>query len=824
MKRFLFSIAIAIFLVNPHQIFGQATQPVEQRVNELVGKMTVEEKIDLIHGVEGMHVLANDRLGLPKISMSDGPCGVHSYGKTTAYPATIGLAASFDVNLARRFGDSMGSDARARGVHFVLAPALNIYRTAICGRNFEYLGEDPYLAGQIVTQIVRGIQSHGVAATVKHFACNNQEVGRGDFDSVVDERTLNEIYLPAFKAAVVKGHAWAVMAAYNLLNGEHCSENLWLLENTLKKSWGFKGIVMSDWGATHSTMGAFTGGLDLEMPDSEFFNGDKIPPLLNDGRLSKATLDDKVRRLLRVMISIGALDRPQKDDSIPADDPKSDATALQIAREAIVLLKNDNHSLPLDRSKVKTILVVGPNATADVHGGGGSSYVDPFHTVNFFDGIKAKAGAGVNVVTLPLGVDKAIQEILSRSDFLTADGAPGLNGEYFMNKNLDGKAKLSRVDAKIAFDWKGTPAPGINHDEFSVRWTGKVKIDDAGTYAFALSSDDGSRLFIDGKLLIDSWSDHGAVPEMKNIDLQPGLHDVKIEYYQATGDARIRCGWGKPPQYLTEDQQNQIKSADAVVFCAGFNPDSEHEGADRTFALPFPQDDLIAAVEAVNPHTIVSINSGGGVDMNTWLAKTPAVLQTWYPGQEGGIALGEILFGDVNPSAKLPATFEKHWEDSVAAKNYPQEAGKVYYREGIFVGYRHFDHSQIEPQFCFGHGLSYTTFDYKNLNISPADDGSYKVTADITNTGDRDGTEVVQLYVGQLQCSFPRPVRELKAFARLDLKTGETKQAVMTVPHDAFAYYDVNSHGWTVEPGQFEIAVGKSSRDLPLKQTIEVGN
>jgi beta-glucosidase len=828
-------------------IYKDKSQPVEARVEDLLQRLTPEEKIDMLSGINGFDVRPIERLGVPLLHMSDGPCGTRNDGPTTAYPSPVALAASWAVDLAKRFGTSIGRDARARGVHFLLAPAVNIYRVPQNGRNFEYLGEDPYLAAHIVAPMIQGVQSQGVAATVKHYAANNQETERMTISSEVDLRTLNEIYLPAFKAAVQEGHVWAVMCAYNRLNGEYCSAEQWLLTDTLKKSWGFTGLVMSDWGAVHDTLGPINAGLDLEMPSGKYINREMVQPLLDSGKVTWATLDDKCRRILRVAFTMGAFERPQKDESIPLDDPTSDATALQIAREGIVLLKNENHTLPLDRAKVRTIAVVGPNADPAITGGGGSSYTHPTRPVSVLEGIKrvgwalptnsneradakeagdahATADAkNVKIVHVITGIDRKLDQMVEATKFV----GEGLSGEFFKGRNLEGEPVVKRTDGKIDFDWSKNPPEGLPQENYSARWTGKINVENAGTYLFALESDDGSRAFLDGKEIINLWSNHRAQLRETKVELTAGAHDVRVEYYQSGKDASLRFAWGVEPPLLDDAAKKQLASADAVVLCAGFSQETEGEGSDRTFALPSPQAELIQAVVSINPRTAVVINAGGNVESNSWRDKVPAIVQAWYPGQAGGTALAEILFGEVNPSGKLPATFEKRFEDNAAfgQVSYPGEAGQVNYHEGIFVGYRHFDRDNIEPAYCFGHGLSYTTFKYSNLKLHPIDGtngASFEASVDITNTGKVAGTEVVQLYVRQLQCSAPRPVRELKGFARVELKPGDTKTATIILNRDAFSYFSMASNSWVVDPGEFEIAVGGSSRDLPLKQPVQI--
>ena len=558
-------------------LYMDSTQPVEKRVDDLLAKMTLDEKLNYIGGTNDFYIRAIERLGVPAIKMSDGPMGSRNDGPTTCYPAGIALAATWDREMAQKIGVGLGRDCRARGVNILLAPAVNIYRSPLCGRNFEYMGEDPFLASQLVAPLIQGIQSQEVLATVKHFACNNQEWDRHNISSEVDERALNEIYLPAFKAAVQQGKVGCVMTAYNLLNGVHCSQDDWLINQTLKGKWGFAGFVMSDWTSTYDAVNTANAGLDLEMPYAKFMNPANLLPAIQDGRVKESVIDDKVRRILRTVIAAGFFDRPQTRKDIPLDDPENAQTALAGARESIVLLKNNKHALPLDRQMIKSIAVLGPNADPAVYCGGGSAFTRVFHATSVLEGLRQISGETVKIL-------------------------------YSTN---------------------------------------------------------------------------------------------------------------------AQDAVELAKQADVAVVCVGFDQRSQNlehdhnagmqegEGHDRPFALPAAQTNLIRAVAAANPHTVVVINSGGGVAWAGWLDKVPAVLQAWYSGQAGGRAVAEILFGDVNPSGKLPATFEKRAEDNPTFPYYHlREGKKTPYTEGIFVGYRGYDEKKIEPEFCFGHGLSYTEFHY----------------------------------------------------------------------------------------------------------------
>src|ERR1700680_1315366 len=476
---------------------------VEKRVDSILSQMTQEEKIEIIGGINDFYTRPIPRLGIPSLRMSDGPLGVHDYGLTTAYPAGIALAASWDTDLAERFGTAMGKDARARGVHFILAPGMNIYRAPMNGRNFEYFGEDPFLASRIAVPVINGIQSQRVIATVKHFAGNNSEFARTTLSSDIDERTLREIYLPAFEASVREAKVGAVMDAYNLVNGVYMTQNNHLNNEILKQEWGFDGILMSDWGATHDGVAAANGGLDLEMPSPTFMNNDTLLPALKEGKISEATLDDKVRRILRKAIEFGFFDQPQTDTDIPSYSQEGRQVALEEARGSMVLLKNSGNVLPLNESKLKTIAVIVPDAYPAVPGGGGSSETKPFNAVSYLEGISNRLGTKARVL---YAVDTPpLDEVFENSEFVTApEGEAGLKGEYFSNQELQGAPVLTRTDKHVEFDWgEGSFAPNQPVDHFSVRWTGYFVPKKSGDYKFFTSADDGVRLYIDDENVID---------------------------------------------------------------------------------------------------------------------------------------------------------------------------------------------------------------------------------------------------------------------------------------------------------------------------------
>jgi beta-glucosidase len=693
---------VSIFGAENPPLYLDASQSIENRVDDMLSRLTLEEKISLLHADSKFTTAAIPRLGIPRRWLDDGPHGVRedigpdtwaAAGRTddfsTAMPAGICLAATWNPELGFREGEAIGQEARARGKDIMLGPGVNILRTPLGGRNFEYLGEDPFLTSQMCVGYIRGEQSQDISACVKHFALNNQEFERGTINVAVDERALREIYLPAFKAAVQDGGVWSVMGAYNQLRGQHCCENDYLLNKILKDEWGFKGLVMSDWDGAHDTRECALNGLDLEMGTEkkydDFYLAQPYLNLLKSGELPMAGLDEKVRRNLRVMIATHVFDAGRKPGSL--NTAAHQAVARQIAEEGIVLLKNENQLLPLDAAKLKTIAVIGENATRLHAHGGDSSGIKAFYEINPLDGIVKRAGEKVNVI-------------------------------------------------------------------FS-------------------------------------------------------------EGYRKDGGAD-----------LAERAVAAAKSADAVIYLGGLNHDKgfDCEGADRKdMKLPYGQDELIQKIVAANPKTIVVLE-GTMVEMDSWLDKVPALLQAWYPGMEGGNALARVLFGDVNPSGKLPATFPKKLSDSPAHAlgHYPGTNGTVTYAEGLLVGYRWFDTKNIAPQFPFGFGLSYTTFKYSNLKLISGDSTNEIVTAQfaIENTGKVAGAEVAQLYVHQKNPALLRPEKELKGFKKVSLQPGEKQTVSIPLKQAAFEYYDDGKKSWGADDDSFEILIGSSSRDLRLRDTF----
>jgi beta-glucosidase len=841
-----FSLIAAIALVPCVSSLAQQPpdQNVERRVDALLTQLTLDEKIGLLGGVDIFDMPGVPRLGIPRLGTSDSPFGVRAIGPSTLYAAGIALAATWNPALAQRVGSEIGRDARSRGRQYSLGPGVNLYRTPLNGRNFEYYGEDPFLGSRIAVGFITGMQAQGVSATIKHFLGNNSEFARNTSDSRIDERTLREMYLPIFEAAVKEAQVGAIMPSYNLTNGEYMTANHRLLVDVLKQEWGFPGVAMSDWGAVHSALGAANGGTDIEMPGPQHFNPDSLLPLIQQGQITQATIDDKVRRLLRNIVRFGWMDRPQLDPAIPGYSQTGREAALQGAREAMVLLKNEGNLLPLDRQRIKTIAVIGPNAYPAVPLGNGSASIPTYSTVSFLQGVSDYLGTGAAVYHAR-GIP-TLNTVAAYTRFTTAatQGQPGLTAEVFNNEELSGTPASSRVDQAVrmgtpfdlSFLASGEPPDPSLIAAFSappqplgIRWTGYYTPERAGTFDVVVQgggfSESGHRLYVDDSLVADRWSNTVALVEASSIRLDARPHKIVLEFHAGAGfgGPLMRLGIVRQGSWVDSTAVALAGRVDAVVLAVGFDPESEGEGWDRTFGLPPGQDELIARIAATNKNTIVVVTAGGGVNMAPWVDGVPAVLHAWYPGQEGGTALAEILFGEVNPSGHLPVTFERRLEDNPAYANWFEQPGtnRVEYREGIFVGYRGFERNGTQPLFPFGYGLSYTTFGYANLAVTPVagtPPGAprWEVSFDVTNTGKRPGAAVAQVYLGNPKAGVPRPPKELKGFAKIVLQPGETKRATVPLDLRSLAYYDVKGAQWRAEAATYDVLVGSSSADITL--------
>lgn len=806
--------------VATHYPTGDQAAAIERRVEHLLGKLTEEEKISLLagDGNDGMSTIAVPRLGIPKLIMADGPQGVRAHGPACSFPSGIALAATWDPKLAFLYGEALGREARARGIHIQLGPGVNIARTPLNGRNFEYFGEDPFLTGKLSSEWIRGLQSQGVAATVKHYVGNDTEWRRMEIESVMNEQTLREIYLHPFLKAVENGGVWSVMSAYNKLNGFPSTSNKQLQEEILKKEWGFPGLVMSDWWATDSVE-SIAKGLDLEMPIAYRVTKESVTKALREGRLTSGRIDDAVRRLLRMAVSMGFLDREQLRKDLPLDSPANSALALEVATKSIILLKNDPALLPLDKGKMHRVVVYGPNAQDTPAVGGGSGGVTPFRKVSFLEGIRRALPEGTEVFYAPIRIKKPF----SVFDFLEYGKSvpipPRITGIRKMTSiNQPNFTRVTTsTERTIGISWgKNSPPEDVPKGrEARITWDAEIEAPQGGIY----------ELVAEGHPEIRLGDRELGNPDSYVMTLEQGssipLKITASEVGRGSGRVSVKI----IPVAEEATGLFPAKSADAAVVCVGLTPEVEGEGFDRGFALPISQQLLIKQVCEANPRTIVVLSGGAGVDMRPWIGKVPAVLQTWYLGQEAGTALASVLFGDANPSGHLPCTFDRTIDENPAFRHYPGTfpEGKdwpvVDYHEGIFYGYRGYDRMGKSPLFPFGYGLSYTSFDLSGMEASVSGDG-IQVTVIVKNTGNRQGATVLQLYLGLPEEETQRPLRQLCGFQRMELNPGESSKATIQVPADALRYWHPDQKQWGAPSGSIRLDLGLSERDIRQSVTL----
>ena len=797
----------------------------EERVDSLLHRMSLDDKLALLGGERGFYTHAVPSIGLPSLRMSDGPYGVRTFGPSTAYAAGVSLAAAWDPELAMRVGQSMGRDARARGVNVLLAPGVNLYRSPLNGRNFEYFGEDPYLASRIAVGFIEGVQGQGVVATVKHFIANNSEFDRHNLNAEIDERTLRELYLPPFEASVREAHVGAVMDSYNLFRGKHLTENGPMNNTLLKQEWGFDGLVMSDWGATYSTLGAANGGLDLEMSGGHYMNPSLLKQELANGTVSLVTIDDKVRRILRTAVRFGFLDREQWDPAVSQFDAGGDAVAYEAALGSITLLRNEGGVLPLSAARMKTIAVIGPDAQPPTTGGGGSSQVTPFESTSIVQALAAKLGRNASVLYARGVLTPA--EVFSQAQFAS------LTHAVYANEQCTGRPLREDAVSRIA-DFRTSNYSLANFPVATERrceqWTGDYIAPVTGRYTVLAEAvlRDAYSVELDGKVVLAQKKSEDQSPNSMELSLGKGQRlRLRVRFLPDTNVDRLGVGILPTRDLIAPEVDRLAQKADAVVVAAGYAPESEGESHDRTFALPYGQVALIERVAAQNKRTIVAVASGGGYDTAEWLDRVPALVEDWYFGQEGGRALVDVLFGH-SPEGRLPMTWERRLDDNPTYSTYYPERENatppsVHYSEGVFLGYRYYTTQHKPTLYPFGYGLTYTKFRLRNLHVTAHGDAHaphVTVSFDVTNTGSREGAEVAQVYIGATSPSVPRPLRELKGFRKVWLKSGENRHVTLTLDGRAFAFYDVEHNQWKTEPGQYTVEVGESSENIALRTAV----
>ena len=803
-------------------------------IDELISAMTLEEQVSLLSGEDFWSLPAIERLGISKFRVSDGPNGARGGGgllggvKAAAFPVGISLGATWNVDLLREVGVALAAETKSKGAYMLLAPTVNIQRSVTNGRNFECYSEDPILTGELGAAYIQGLQSQGIAATVKHFAGNESEIERTTMSSVIDERALREVYLIPFELAVKKGGTKGVMTAYNKVNGTYASEHNWLLAEVLRGEWGFDGLVMSDWFGSHSTVPTVNAGLDLEMPGPPRDRGGKLVAAVESGEVSRETIAERVRAVLGVMEWTGALHDQTAFAEIVDDRPKTRALIRKAGAEGTVLLKNTG-ILPLKRGQ--KLAVIGPNARIAQIMGGGSSQINPHYRVSPWDGLVDAVGAE-NLTYAPGCSNDRFQPLLRSS----------LKVEFFAGRDLSGPVQGEETIESAETFWVGTVANGkLSALDFSARVSGSFVPERSGTYKVGIVSAGKSKVFVNGQLVADAWThwtqgrtffEEGCDEVVGEIVLEAGEPaEITIEFATKEkallGLAALRMGIGLP---LGDDEIEKAAAAaaeaDIAVVLVGRNGEWDTEGSDLDgMALPGRQDELVRAVARANPNTVVVLQTGGPVQM-PWLDDVAGVMQSWYAGQETGNAIADVLVGSAEPGGRLAQSFPIRWSDNPAYSQdprvYPGLDGEVEYREGVFVGYRHYDQHGIKPLFPFGFGLSYTVFDYgpMTLDLSAIADGRVKVRGEVTNTGQRAGSTVAQLYVAPQTSTISRPKKELKAFAKVALAPGERRDVEFELDARAFAYFDVPSHTWIAEAGSYQLLLGTDAETIAATQTI----
>ena len=805
---------------------GRPDPATERRIDGLIAQMTLEEKVSLLSGATQFSTVAIPRLGVPSLRMADGPNGLrtHDTSPTTVFPASVAVAATWNPLRAREVGQAIGEEALAKGYRIVLGPAMNIQRVPLGGRNFEYFSEDPCLTGSMAVGWTQGVRSTGRLTTPKHFAANNQEHERKRMNAQVSERALREIYLPAFHEVMTKADPGMVMVAYNKVNGTFATENSWLLRTVLKGEWGFDGAAMSDFGAVHSAAAALNGGLDLEMPGPPLEFGPKLVQAVQNRKVSMETLNGAVRRMLRSIIRSGAMEGGVSNGHGAIDTPEHRAVSRAAAIEAITLLKNDGSVLPLQVSSLRTVAVIGPNADVRVIQGGGSSAVNPIRAVTALEGLRSALPGSVKILFAEGTDNNPYPPIADSRHFSSTKRRrePGVTTHYWTKRGFSGEpAKTITSDGvfmRFRFGDEVTDDPAGN---LAVRSEGYFWPPRDGIYEFQLLDQGTSTLSLDGKPLITpampayqpplfdmlDWNARSAKVELKAG--RPYLYGFEMLPANRKAPA-YRIGIRLPSSSI-EAAVGIARDADVALVFVGNSDTSESETSDRTSLELFgAQDLLVDAVAAVNPRTVVVLNNGGPLQL-PWVDRVPGIVEAWFLGGEGGHAIADVLLGHANPSGKLPMTFPKRLEDSPTYAFYPGGLN-VEYGEGLFVGYRGYDHRDVEPLFPFGHGLSYTSFAFERLQVESSGT-EWKVTVDVANTGQRAGAEVAQIYLG-FPSNIDEPPRQLKRFAKILLQPGERRTLTFLLGRQDLSYWDRGRRDWAMASGDYSVWVGGSSRDL----------
>ncbi|KAF3930924.1 Beta-glucosidase [Dactylella cylindrospora] len=813
----------------------------EAKLKAMVSRLSEEKKILLLSGKDFWRTQPLPELNVGSLKTTDGPNGARGEFFTDGTPAAlfpcgISLAATWNVDLLHKVGSTLAKEAKAKQAQVLLAPTVCLHRSPLGGRNFESFSEDPFITGKLAASYINGLQGGGVAATIKHFVANEQETIRMQINSVVEERALRELYLKPFEIAIRDADPWALMSSYNLVNGLHADMNPFTLQKVLREEWKYKGAVISDWGGTNSIVESVKCGVDLEMPGPAKMRGSALKAALDKGEISIQEIDDSVERLLRLLERTGRFDLPPEEPQEKTLDTTETRELIRDAGvEGLTLLKNENNALPLGPD-VKRIALIGPNAKRAIAGGGGSASLKPYYNTTPFDSISAFSGREI-VFAQGAQIDKWLP--LASNICRTPSGDPGVALEFWKGDKFEGTPLVIQTRSKTdLFLWDSAPVEVLPEYSFKVKTV--IVPETTGEHQFGFQSVGPGRLFVNKTLLIDNWDwteageamFEASVEVVASIYLEAGVPvEILVESTNETrpknkssapshGYGGCRIGYRESPTVdFIQEATDLASKSDAAVIIVGLDAEWESEGYDRqSMDLPKDgsQDRLISAVAKANPRTIVVNQSGTPVTM-PWVGEVPAILQGWYQGQEAGNALSDVLFAVANPSGKLPVTFPKRLEDNPAYHNWPGENQRVVYGEGIYIGYRHYERLKLDVLFPFGHGLSYTSFEYGSVSISKLvleEADSIIISVPITNIGSVAGKEIVQLYVRDVKSALPRPEKELQGFTKVELAPGETKVAEIALDKYSVGYYDVAIPGWIAEAGEFEALVGSSSQDI----------
>lgn len=808
----------------------------QSRIDTLLDQLTLEEQVSLLSGEDFWSLPAIERLGIGKLRVTDGPNGARGGGslvggvKSASFPVGIALGATWNVDLLEEIGAALADEVKSKGAHMLLAPTVNIHRSVTNGRNFECYSEDPILTGELAVAYIKGLQGQGISAAIKHFAGNESEIERTTMSSVIDERTLREVYLIPFEWAVRKAGSWGVMTAYNKVNGTYASEHGWLIETVLRGQWGFDGLVMSDWFGSHSTAPTVNAGLDLEMPGPPRDRGAKLIAAVEAGDVLRETVRERVRTILTVMERTGALSCHGPHEEWAEDRPEHRALIRRAGAEAMVLLRNEG-VLPL--SGEGTIAVIGPNAKTAQIMGGGSAQLNPHYRVAPWEGLVAALGA--DRLTYARGCANHRFEPLLATD---------LTVEYFANTALEGEPVHIATQEEAQAFWIGRVADGkVDPLHFSARLRGRYVPEVGGMHRVGIASAGFAKVFVNGRLVADAWSnwqkgrtffEEGCDEVVGEVTLQAGVPcEIVIEFatkdFATLGLAAFRMGIAAPlGDEAIAEAVDAARKADVALVFVGRNGEWDTEGSDLDgIVLPGRQNELVSAVAKANPRTVVVLQTGGPVEM-PWIEEVAGVIEAWYPGQEAGNAIADVLLGKAEPGGRLPQSFPVKWADNPAhsqdPKVYPGQAGEVEYREGVFIGYRHYDRHGIAPLFPFGFGLGYTGFALSDLVIeNNRFESESRVTASlkVANMGMRAGSTVVQLYVSPENAPVDRPEKELKAFVKVRLDPGASTVVPLELDARAFSYFDTVKGKWIIAPGTYAIRIGTDAETIVLQGRVE---